>query len=548
MKASVASTTTGARTVPAVVTSGPGQDLDHLDALDDAHPARAGVGGERLGEPQRVDARRSAASTRRRPASRGPAAHRQLVRRRAGAGRRGRSRTRAPRRPRRAAPTAASRVRARRSVPPCRNCRSTPTAGRRRRRSPPTSATVSNIARCSAIAASRPCRPGQVVEAHREQRRAPAAVAAARPETDRRRARPRTPAAPARRRRGDGPSTGRCSRRRRRRRRRRGGDPRRTRSDLSRPRSPPTGERGRRSRHRGLRYARCYAGPLVNTPRPAPPRACRAGAPTDAFAPPQAAQAGWYPDPYRRRSLRYFDGHRWTHHSATPAPPAAPVEQHPVLPIVTALGATVVLAASLIVSRAVISSIDDRWNIFVLMGVSVLVGYGPSMLWCVFASRRWGTGRPLARLRGALALGRPRLGSDHLAVDDARRRHRRATDQGARRALPQQPRRRRRRGCRPHGDRRLRHRRHRRRPGGRGGDLPRRDAPRAAARACAAPLAIVAQGALFGAAHFQPTFGRDNFGLVIALGLVGVGFGIGATSCGGSARRSSPTPCSTPRP
>ena len=43
----------------------------------------------------------------------------------------------------------------------------------------------------------------------------------------------------------------------------------------------------------------------------------------------------------------------------------------------------------------------------------------------------------------------------------------------------------------------------------------------------AAPLAILAQGALFGLAHIQPTFGRDNVGLVIALGLVGVGFGIG---------------------
>ena len=115
------------------------------------------------------------------------------------------------------------------------------------------------------------------------------------------------------------------------------------------------------------------------------------------------------------------------------------------LPIVTALGATVVLAASLIVNRAVISSIDDRWNIFVLMAVSVLVGYGPSIAWCVFASRRCGTGHPLARPRGALALGRPRVGTAHLAVDDARRRHRRATDQGARHPLPQQPRRRRRR-------------------------------------------------------------------------------------------------------
>ena len=105
----------------------------------------------------------------------------------------------------------------------------------------------------------------------------------------------------------------------------------------------------------------------MNTPRPAPPRFAAPARPPTTFAPPQAAQAGWYADPYRAGQLRWFDGHRWTHHSATLAPAAEPVEEHPVLPIVTALGATVVLAASLIVNRAVISSIDDRWNIFVLM-------------------------------------------------------------------------------------------------------------------------------------------------------------------------------------
>ncbi len=42
-----------------------------------------------------------------------------------------------------------------------------------------------------------------------------------------------------------------------------------------------------------------------------------------------------------------------------------------------------------------------------------------------------------------------------------------------------------------------------------------------------AAAAIAVQGGLFGLAHVQPVFGQDNIGLVIALGLVGVGFGIG---------------------
>ena len=28
----------------------------------------------------------------------------------------------------------------------------------------------------------------------------------------------------------------------------------------------------------------------------------------------QSGPAGWWPDPHQRHQLRYFDGHRWTHH------------------------------------------------------------------------------------------------------------------------------------------------------------------------------------------------------------------------------------------
>ena len=40
-------------------------------------------------------------------------------------------------------------------------------------------------------------------------------------------------------------------------------------------------------------------------------------------------------------------------------------------------------------------------------------------------------------------------------------------------------------------------------------------------------MAIVLQGVLFGAAHIQPDFGRENIGLVIALSVAGIGFGLG---------------------
>ena len=41
----------------------------------------------------------------------------------------------------------------------------------------------------------------------------------------------------------------------------------------------------------------------------------------------------------------------------------------------------------------------------------------------------------------------------------------------------------------------------------------------------AAP-AIGAQGVLFGSAHFNPDFGRDNIGLLLVLSVAGIGFGV----------------------
>ncbi|CAN5836286.1 hypothetical protein BH24ACT5_BH24ACT5_15010 [soil metagenome] len=43
-----------------------------------------------------------------------------------------------------------------------------------------------------------------------------------------------------------------------------------------------------------------------------------------------------------------------------------------------------------------------------------------------------------------------------------------------------------------------------------------------------APLAVVIQGVLFGAAHIAPSAGWDNLGLVVILSVVGCGFGLGA--------------------
>lgn len=108
--------------------------------------------------------------------------------------------------------------------------------------------------------------------------------------------------------------------------------------------------------------------------------------------PPTSAPAGWYPDPEGRPSLRYFDGHAW-HEPVGPmlAPRRAP---HGTLPMSAATGAILILLGSLVGGRLLIEAlVTFRWPVLVYAIVLGLVGYGPSVLWCLYVSRRWGTGR-----------------------------------------------------------------------------------------------------------------------------------------------------------
>lgn len=65
----------------------------------------------------------------------------------------------------------------------------------------------------------------------------------------------------------------------------------------------------------------------------------------------------------------------------------------PTLPLVAAVGAVGVLSGSLIVSKYVLDSIVGfGWPVALYVALLATVGYGPSLWWCRFASRRWGTG------------------------------------------------------------------------------------------------------------------------------------------------------------
>ena len=220
-----------------------------------------------------------------------------------------------------------------------------------------------------------------------QQRRAPAAVAAAGPEADVLAledgdAQGRVGG------RGSRPSRGRCSRRRRWPRRRRASPPRAARGPrcaagivashselaLARHRPPARSWQPRTA----SRYAR---GPRVTWRIGLPPdgdavahdrRARRSGDATPAAAARRRrAPAGWYGDPSGYPSVRYFDGRRWTEHTARRAAPRR--RPHPTFPLPVAVGAVVVLMASLIVSRFLLEHLV-RFDWPIVVFAAILVG------------------------------------------------------------------------------------------------------------------------------------------------------------------------------
>ena len=73
---------------------------------------------------------------------------------------------------------------------------------------------------------------------------------------------------------------------------------------------------------------------------------------------------------------------------------AEPVPALSTLPVRAAVGAMIVLTTSLVSSKLLLDALVElRWPIAVYVAVLAVVGYGPSLWWCWFVSRRWGTGR-----------------------------------------------------------------------------------------------------------------------------------------------------------
>jgi hypothetical protein len=205
-----------------------------------------------------------------------------------------------------------------------------------------------------------------------------------------------------------------------------------------------------------------------------------------------------------------------------------PVAAVPTLPVVAAVGAIGVLTTSLVASKYLLDAIVGYgWPVVVYVALLVVAAYGPSVWWCRFASRRWGTDdlgadiglRPqwsdlgwgpviwLGALGAQIAVGSIVVALDLPTSNNTDPIREVAADRVYVVAL-------------------------------------------VIAAVIAAPiveemvfrgvvlrglssrlpivLAIVAQGLLFGAAHIDPIRGTGNIGLVSVLSGVGIAFGIGA--------------------
>lgn len=79
--------------------------------------------------------------------------------------------------------------------------------------------------------------------------------------------------------------------------------------------------------------------------------------------------------------------------TAVGAAPIAPTRPTLTLPLAAAVGAIAVLSSSLIVSKYLLDAVVGfGWPVAVYVTLLAVVGYGPSVWFCRFASRRWGSG------------------------------------------------------------------------------------------------------------------------------------------------------------
>jgi membrane protease YdiL (CAAX protease family) len=105
------------------------------------------------------------------------------------------------------------------------------------------------------------------------------------------------------------------------------------------------------------------------------------------FAPP-TPPPGWYDDPWRLAPSRWWDGQAWSWH-VQPAPsPAAPS-----VPIEAGLWGLLAITTVMVFLHVGAGLIAPHLPIVAGVVLVTLALYGPMAAYCVYASRRWASGR-----------------------------------------------------------------------------------------------------------------------------------------------------------
>jgi membrane protease YdiL (CAAX protease family) len=243
---------------------------------------------------------------------------------------------------------------------------------------------------------------------------------------------------------------------------------------------------------------------------------------------PPGVAPGWYPDPRHEAPVRWWDGRAWTEHVSPP--PAEPRGPDPTFPFIGGVWGVVGIALSVIIGQVFSAILVDHANVApaIFVVVFYIPIYGGIAATCVLVSRRYGSGNLTADFgwrvrgtdvwRGVLVWV---IGTVAAAIANTPWLHDRTIE---------------------HIDRSLRHGYHQLGPltvfefavaaivlaplleelAFRGLLL------RAFSERVALPWALVIQAVLFGAYHFTPGFGRANAPGVVVRAVIGLVFGAAA--------------------
>src|SRR5262245_37850584 len=110
------------------------------------------------------------------------------------------------------------------------------------------------------------------------------------------------------------------------------------------------------------------------------------------LAPPSVPPPGWYEDPWRHAAFRWWDGRAWSWQVQAPIAPRKASAPAPTLPIAAGLWGLVAITAVMLGLHFVSAVAATLLPVVPAVIVVTLALYGPMAAFCVYASRRWGSG------------------------------------------------------------------------------------------------------------------------------------------------------------